>query len=165
MTNDQNTTLLGAKIQDIATPVHVLLVRTNPMDEACQGRLFVDGELWGYTLEDRIRAPGVKVFGETAIPEGTYRTFVTMSNHFNRMLPELEAVEGFTGVRIHGGNKAQDTEGCLLIAGEYKAPAWIFGSLEVKLMDYLTKKSGGNFAGFWFVTEVKNTYPCKKYLK
>lgn len=76
-------------------------------------RLYVDGVYCCYIMEDVIRE-GDKVYGKTAIPRGVYNVVVTMSNRFKRLLPLIEGVEGFSGVRIHTGNTSQDTEGCLL---------------------------------------------------
>lgn len=84
------------------------------------GALACDGEFVCWVCEDPVReVPGQpvatwKVPGKTAIPAGSYRVDVTMSARFKRMLPILIAVPGFEGVRIHPGNTAADTEGCLL---------------------------------------------------
>lgn len=84
------------------------------------GALACDGEFVCWVCEDTVReVPGVpvekwKIPGKTAIPAGSYRVEVTMSARFKRMLPILIAVPGFEGVRIHPGNTAADTEGCLL---------------------------------------------------
>jgi hypothetical protein len=45
---------------------------------------------------------------------GKYKVIVDRSNRFNRDLPLLIDVVGFTGVRIHRGNTAKDTQGCIL---------------------------------------------------
>jgi hypothetical protein len=48
------------------------------------------------------------------IPTGKHKVIVDHSNRFNRDLPLLLNVAGFTGVRIHRGNTTKDTLGCIL---------------------------------------------------
>ena len=81
------------------------------------GRLYIDGEYFCDTLEDKVRdlSKEAKVKGQTAIPTGRYRVYLTYSPRFKRILPLLEDVPQFTGVRIHRGNTAKDTEGCILV--------------------------------------------------
>lgn len=84
------------------------------------GVVFLDGKFFGFSCEDVIREkPGQpvhawKVDGQTAIPAGKYRVAITKSEKFGRMLPEVQNVTGFEGIRIHPGNGPADTEGCLL---------------------------------------------------
>jgi len=108
-----------------------------------------DGAFICDTLEDVVREPAGwqpgdpimewKVPGETAIPAGRYRVTITHSAHFGRDLPLLEGVPGFDGVRIHSGNTAADTEGCIL-TGKRMGPATVVESRKAFLDVYLRIK-------------------------
>lgn len=78
------------------------------------GQIFVDGKFECFAVEDVVRPAGEKVHGQTAIPGGRYQIVVTPSQRFHRDLPLLLKVPNFEGVRIHPGNTAADTEGCIL---------------------------------------------------
>ena len=77
------------------------------------GRLYIDGEYFCDTLEDPPRE--IKIINETCIPAGKYQVVITMSNRFQRLMPLLLNVPGFDGIRIHAGNTAANTSGCLLV--------------------------------------------------
>lgn len=77
-------------------------------------KMFIDGEYFCDVLEDTVRS-GPKVWGQTAIPAGTYKMILSMSPRFGRILPRILNVPGFDGILIHGGNTAEDTHGCLLV--------------------------------------------------
>ena len=99
------------------------------------GRLYVDGEYFCDTIEDKDRGLSqdlpltinkrLKKQGMTAIPVGRYRiTLDVRSPRFsqkaayksiNGKLPRLINVPAFEGVLIHIGNTAKDTEGCILV--------------------------------------------------
>jgi len=91
-----------------------LLVTRYPSALGCTiGTLSIDGTFECFTLEDEIRA-GQKIPGKTAIPAGTYKLVLDWSNRFQCTMPHVLDVPGFEGIRIHAGNTAADTAGCLL---------------------------------------------------
>ena len=100
------------------------------------GKLYVDGVYFCNTLEDKDRGlkqtdnisviRRIKVFGETAIPTGTYNVQMNIISPkyagiswYQRTcrgrMPRLENVPGFEGILIHPGNNATDTLGCILV--------------------------------------------------
>jgi len=90
------------------------LKRHTLTEKSTIGDLSIDGVWECFTLEDVVRT-GPKVAGKTAIPAGRYVVVITMSSRFKKMLPLLLNVPGFTGIRIHAGNIAEHTEGCILV--------------------------------------------------
>jgi hypothetical protein len=109
--------------------VNLELRRRPSSTHATIGELFEADALQCFTLEDVVRErPGVpvgewKIPGKTAIPAGRYKITVTHSQRFGRDLPLLNAVPGFLGVRIHPGNTAADTEGCILVGTQMAGEA------------------------------------------
>lgn len=93
------------------------------------GELLVNDKHLCDTLEDRVRPEGEKVYGKTAIPEGTYEVKLTHSPRFKKTLPEILNVPNFSGIRIHSLNKAEESEGCIGV-GEWngKDTNWISNS-------------------------------------
>lgn len=69
-----------------------------------------------YVLEDVVRPNGEKVYGETAIPAGTYRMTVNYSSRFKRRMIYVHGVANFEGIRIHPGLTEAHTHGCLLVS-------------------------------------------------
>lgn len=114
--------------------MELLVQRIAKRSDYTIGRLFVDGRYLCDTLEDKVREPGVKVPGETAIPAGRYRVIVNVSPKFGRELPRLLDVPGFDGILIHRGNSARDSAGCVLL-GENKEKGRVVNSTpyEVRL--------------------------------
>ncbi len=106
-------------------------------DKTTMGELHLNGTFFCYTLEDVCRDKNhdgdlndrdeTKIYGETAIPFGKYEVKLTMSKRFKVLMPEVQNVPGFEGIRIHYGNQAVDTHGCLLI-GATKAPDFVGNS-------------------------------------
>lgn len=104
------------------------------------GRLYVNGRYFCDTLEDydRLYFGGVKEKGKTAIPVGRYEVLLdSESPRFKDKepykslsggcVPLINNVPGFSGVRIHIGNTAADTDGCPLV-GENKAVGKVLNS-------------------------------------
>ena len=104
--------------------LHILITRNWRKADYTIGKLYVNGKLLCNTLEDTDRRlyqgqPLAEIAkrkekGQTAIPTGTYRLRVSASPKFKRELIEVLDVPGFSGIRIHRGNTAADSEGCIL---------------------------------------------------
>jgi hypothetical protein len=92
------------------------------------GRLYIDGSFECFVLEDKVRSLDQKIKGHTAIPSGRYRLVIDYSPKFDRQLLHLLDVPNFAGVRIHSGNTAEDTEGCLLVGKDWNGKDMIYNS-------------------------------------
>lgn len=89
------------------------------------GKLYIDGKYFCDTLEDADRGltdnmtkeevKKIKVYGQTAIPTGTYTVVVDYSTRFKKQMPHILNVKGFDGIRIHAGNTDKDSLGCVLV--------------------------------------------------
>ena len=89
------------------------------------GRLYINGERFCDTIEDvdrglldsmpieEIRTK--KVYCETAIPQGIYKVSITYSPKYKQLMPLIENVKGFEGIRIHSGNYSTDSCGCIIV--------------------------------------------------
>lgn len=117
------------------------------------GRVFIDGTQFCNSLEDTdrgldqnmsvLRIKANKIFGKTAIPTGHYVVKMTHSPKYGRVMPEILNVKGYEGVRIHSGNTAEDTLGCILL-GKNTKPGWISESRDTcRKFEELLKKAGG----------------------
>lgn len=132
--------------------MNLLLKRETFSDTSTIGRLFIDGNFFCYTLEDKDRGlndsmniltiKAKKIFGVTAIPQGKYRLIVSMSNRFKRLLPEILNVKGYEGIRMHRGNYAGDSSGCIIVAAKKGIDA-VFESTatEIALVRLLESKN------------------------
>ena len=92
-----------------------LYIREQVMDEYLPGN---EDHYFCDTLEPTWRDyehGAYKVKGRSAIPEGRYAVVISWSQKFGAWLPILLGVPKFEGIRIHAGNTAKDTEGCILV--------------------------------------------------
>jgi hypothetical protein len=117
------------------------LVRRYQGPDYTIGSLYLDNVYLCDTIEDTVRnlgQGGVKVPDKTAIPFGKYKVELTMSPKFRRLLPILVDVPQFTGIRIHRGNTAADSSGCIL-PGENKAKGRVINSTryEMKIVEWV----------------------------
>lgn len=105
--------------------MRIVLLRIANRPTYCIGKLYIDGVYFCDTIEDTDRGLDdkmteaeilkKKVKGQTAIPTGVYPVYITWSPKYNKPMPLIENVKGYSGIRIHSGNTAKDTEGCLLV--------------------------------------------------
>lgn len=94
----------------------------------------------------------VKIYGETAIPTGTYKISKNIVSQkfrerswakpYNGKIPRLQNVPGYSGVLIHPGNTANDSLGCILV-GENKIKGKVVNSQNTfhKLMSILNNSN------------------------
>lgn len=119
------------------------------------GHLYIDGKYFCDTLEDRVRdlVTERKVKGSTAIPAGRYRVVLNWSPRFGKPLPLLLDVPHFEGIRIHAGNTAKDTEGCILV-GRNTQPGTLTES-KVTMQDLMQLLTSANNRGeeIWITVE------------
>lgn len=92
------------------------LIRFKKTNSCTFGKLYMDDKFFCYTLEDIVRE--VKIKHQTAIPTGTYQVVINYSIRFKKMMPLVVNVPNFTGIRIHAGNTAASTSGCILVGDE-----------------------------------------------
>ena len=114
----------------------------------CIGVLYVNGVRFSETVEDedrdldssmnlldilRLKKPGI-----TAIPKGKYTVVLSVSPKFKKkswakkyggLVPEIVGVKGYSGVRIHPANKAEELEGCIA-PGENKIKGGVINSVK-----------------------------------
>lgn len=134
--------------------MNIPLIRSIYTPTTTIGDIIVDHRVFCHALEDVVRKPNaVKVPGKTAIPQGRYPLVVTFSNRFKKLLPEIMHVPGFTGVRMHGGNDAEDTEGCVIVAHRIVSDTEVCDSAEAAIIELLSGHKGPHFL------EVIDTYP------
>ena len=83
------------------------LIRDVNGDKAILGKLYLNGAIVCYTLENASKA----------IPTGLYMVQNSKSPKFKRELPLIwnSGVHSSRGIRFHRGNTANDSQGCILV--------------------------------------------------
>ena len=105
--------------------MRITLIRIANKPTYTIGKLYIDGVYFCDTLEDVDRGlddsmtekeiKAKKIKGQTAIPTGIYTVKITYSPKYKKLMPLVDNVKGYSGIRIHSGNTHKDTEGCLLV--------------------------------------------------
>lgn len=117
--------------------MNLKVIRETPKDTYTPGKLYIDDQFFCFTLEDLDRGltqemsigeiQSKKIYGETAIPKGTYKiTLDVVSPKFSQYpfymevckgkVPRLVNVPGYEGVLIHvadGWKKDKLLQGCI----------------------------------------------------
>lgn len=127
----------------------LLLKRVTPDKNYSIGHLYIDGEYFCDTLEDKDRGlfqemsksniESIKIYGKTAIPTGQYKITLNIvsprfaerswAKPYGGKVPRILNVKGFDGVLIHPGNSIDDTLGCILV-GQNKQVGKVLNSQE-----------------------------------
>lgn len=103
--------------------MELVLIRGKSSRPATPGETFTPGVLYMSGIkfcvtcedEDRFLEDGraVKIKGKTAIPRGKYQVELYKSPKHG-LVPILRGVPRFDFIEMHGGNKAEDSLGCIL---------------------------------------------------
>ena len=101
---------------------------TNDETGAIYGALYLDGEFYGYTLEN----------SSTAILPGSYAVKTRFSPKFLRNKLEI-VVPGRSYLMFHGGNCPEDSAGCVLLARQRIDDSRIYGDLSDALYSELAE--------------------------
>lgn len=98
------------------------------------------------TLEDQVRDVDgsgefdngeKKIYGESAIPYGTYDIEVTYSPKFKRKMVLVKDVPHFSGIRMHWARTAKNLEGCIGVGTRVKPGVLNNSYMTDKLVDLL----------------------------
>lgn len=107
----------------------LVLIRDKRTETAVQGRLFLGSTFICFTLENAAKV----------IPAGLYKLSNGKSPKFKRELPLVynDKVPAARGIRIHVGNSAKDSNGCILVGmgQNYSKPSAEPALLESKLAE------------------------------
>ena len=132
-------------------------------DHHTDGELFIDGSALKFcnVLEDIGRPTGVKINGETCIPEGLYNVTISRSARWDKDMLLLYnnkhdySVDSggikFTGIRPHGGNSIKDTHGCPLVGYNTDLAGSIWNSASGDLFGLVKAAMDDGYSVTWEV--------------
>lgn len=133
--------------------LEAVLERAWKRDTYTIGKFLINGQRFSESIEDRDRGltqdmdlkeiQRIKVFGQTAIPTGIYTVKMTYSPKYKRQMPEVLNVPGYSGIRIHSGNTADDTEGCIVLGRNTKVGMVTESRKTCKEFERLLEAAGG----------------------
>ena len=117
--------------------MQIVLKRISKKPDYTIGKVYINNEYFCDSIEDKdrgltdnmseLQVQAIKVMHKTAIPTGTYKVTYTYSNKYKKMMPLVNDVKGFTGIRIHSGNTADDSSGCIIL-GQNKVVGKVINS-------------------------------------
>ena len=98
----------------------ITVTRTTFLEDRTIGKMYINGEYFCDTLEDKDRHLETcgckeKVYGKTAIPRGTYIAKPYWWQKHQNWYLWLQNVPCFSGILVHGGYNEKDSLGCVLI--------------------------------------------------
>ena len=122
----------------------------------------ISNKVIAFGLEDTVRPYGIKIKRYTAIPENIdgYDVGIRYSNKFKRNVLVLSTEEDgftirhlgtfFTYVYIHGGNKHQDTDGCILVGFNRKGNL-IYNTAESSIFNLVSTWINDGYIVRWVI--------------
>lgn len=143
----------------------MLVLRLHRMDryaDCTMGTLYAfytetqDDEFLCCTLEDFCRdtfncqsaaeVRNNKVQDQTCIPFGAYKVDFQYSPKYKRKMLTVHNVPGFDGIRIHSGNTAKDSSGCILLGMSRSRNTVLESRKAVTMVENLVKERGNGEA-------------------
>lgn len=139
--------------------MELTLHRVRFYDTRTTGQLYVDGDYFCFTLEDKMREVAGqpvatwKVQNETAIPVGKYKVTLENSPRFGIDTLTVNNVPGYSGIRMHPGNTEGDTDGCLILGYKITDQGLIVpGTTRTAVADLKQKVKEGLASGEVWIT-------------
>jgi len=112
--------------------------------------LVISKDFFGYTLEDTVRPPNIKVMENTAVPVDLMMKVSKFENaHYGKTLILHTEDDGITiradllkwvGCLFHNGLNKDHTAGCVLVGATRTSDRTIADGLKVKLAEFIYQK-------------------------